>query len=421
MADPMAKLARLLRTQAGVLSVLESKMATLTGQTGVMSDIVRQHEITVDRTLAGLGVERRDGPAAVRSALKERLSHLDNHLYELLGKPDLAQTEESCNVLCNTVHKVFSPPPGLFLKRDMVLGMLEMYPPHNLLEHFGYANVRELTDKEGFAPVFASLRFTQSDEWMHQFFNIAYSHVKADDFEEREVQTLVLPSKWLSVAEKFIKHKYHNVSHLKELGIIFILPVKISDPGETLRLFTLLLHYMHEVPFYSNLFRRNLFSSNGDFSHKFKSLLRGDVPADPLPDHGRLVWRIVQRYLAKDNADDYRLFEPHVNPEADHWWHAEEDLGRLSRILGRDHGQLDLGWWTGLDFVGEFFADPNTGKSELVSFDLIDLLMALTRGSNSYLYHHQEALWNKIFIEYLGRDRMEELIEANLIKGFIEL
>jgi hypothetical protein len=150
--------------------------------------------------------------------------------------------------------------------------------------------------------------------------------------------------------------------------------------------------------------------------------LRGDVPTDPLPDHGKLVWRIVQRYLAKDNLDDFRLFEPHVNPEADHWWHAEEDLGRLSRTLGRDHGQLDLGWWTGLDFVGEFFTDPYTGKTELVSLDLIDLLMSLTQGGvTEFLYHQQEALWNKIFIEYLGRDRMEELIQANLIKGFIEL
>jgi len=58
----------------------------------------------------------------------------------------------------------------------------------------------------------------------------------------------------------------------------------------------------------------------------------------------------------------------------------------------------------------------------LVSFDLIDLLMSLVRVSGSfYLYHQQEALWNKIFIEYMGRERMEELIAENIVSGFIQL
>lgn len=379
--------------------------------------------MTVDRTLAGLGVRRQDGPEIIRAALSERLGALDHHLYTLLGEPNLDRTDESCTILCSMVKKVFTPPPGLFLKKDKVASMLEKYPPHSLLEHFGYRTVSELIEKEGLVPVLAALRFTQTAQWMHEFFDIAYSHLSDSDFEERDIETVVLPTKWLSVAEKFVQHKYHNVSHLKEFGIVFILPTSLVPSGETLKLFTLLLHYMHEVPFYAGLFRRHLMGLDGDFADKFKLLLRGDVPTDPLPDHGRLVWRIVQRYLAKDNADDFRLFEPHVNPEASHWWHAEEDLGRLSRILGKDHGALDLGWWAGLDYVGEFFTDAATGQAELVSFDLIDLIMSLANndGKMPFLYHHQEALWNKIFVEYMGREQMEELIEANIFKGFIEL
>jgi hypothetical protein len=234
------------------------------------------------------------------------------------------------------------------------------------------------------------------------------------------VEHLVLDRKWGDVAEKYLSKKYHNVSHLKEYGIIFIVPIDLMTPGATMRLFTLILHYLHEVPFYASLFRRHM--QVKDFGHVFKSLLRGDVPSQPSPNHGRVTWRVVQRYLAKDNTDDFRLFEPHVNPEADHWFRAEEDLGRLSRILGRDHGGLDLGWWSGLDFIGAEFPNATTGRQDLISFDLIDLLMALVRGSDHpYLYHQQEALWNKIFIEYLGRERMQELIEENLVSGFIDL
>jgi hypothetical protein len=415
------KLAHLMRTQPAVLIELEEKMNSISGQEGVFEDILRQNEITVDRTLAGLDLDRSDDVNVIRDGLMERLSHLDKHLWELVGQPDLTKPTEACEKLCAVVGKVYMPPKGLFIKRDLGIEMLEKYPPQNLLEHFGYATVRDLIDKEGFASVFASLRFTQSELWMHQFFDVAYSNLKPDDFEEREVEHIILDTKWLHVAEKFMNKKYHNVSHLKEFGIIFIIPIKNEVPGETLRLFTLMLHYLHEVPFYAGLFRRHLYDP--DFPHIFKSLLRGDVSAKPLPNHGRITWRVVQRYLAKDNPGDFRLSEPHVNPEADHWWRAEEDLGRLSRILGQEaHGNLALSWWTGLDFVGEEFMNLKTGQKEPVSFDLIDQLMSLVRTSQtSYLYHQQEALWNKIFVEYMGREQMRQFIEENLISGFIFL
>lgn len=421
MRDPYNKLAHFLRTQPAVLMELEQKMNSISGQEGVFEDIIRQNDITVDRTLEGLGLTRRDDHKVVRRALKERLAHLDGHLREMMGNPDLSKPIEACAKLCSIVGKVFTPPKGLFIKRELGVEMLEKYPPHNLLEHFGYATVRDLVDKEGFASVMAALRFTQSELWMHQFFEVAYGKLGPDDFEERDIEHIVLDTKWLGVAEKFMSKKYHNVSHLKEFGIIFIIPMMLDVPGSMLRLFTLLLHYLHEVPFYASLFRRHI--QNKDFPDTFKSLLRGDVPAGAAPNHGRITWRIVQRYLAKDNADDFRLFEPHINPEADHWWRAEEDLGRLSRILEEDsHGQLALGWWKGLDFVGEEFLCSEEGKQELVSFDLIDLLMGLVRGSDSqYLYHQQEALWNKIFVEYMGREKMQQLIEENLTSGFIFL
>jgi len=158
-----------------------------------------------------------------------------------------------------------------------------------------------------------------------------------------------------------------------------------------------------------------------DFNVKFRSLLRGDVPSGPMLDGGKMGWRIVQRYLAKDNENDPRLFEPHVNPEAEHWFRAEGDFSRLARMMQKDDKELSLNCWTGLDFVGSEFKDRN-GEDHIVSFIFIDLAMSLVKkGHVKYLYHHQEALWNKIFSEYLGRETMNRLIEENIIRGFIEL
>jgi hypothetical protein len=352
-------------------------------------------------------------------ALVTKLTHLDRHLFEVLGKPDLSNMSKACGKLCETAFRVFPPPKGLFIKQEKLESLLEEYKPEHLLEYFGYKSIKELIEKEGFASVASSLRFTQSKEWMHKFFEEAYSNLKQSDFEERDVEIIVLDKKWLDVAEKFLEKKYHNVSHLKEFGVIFIIPLTIDTPGETLRLFTLILHYLHEVPFYSGLFRK--FFHDDDFNKKFNSLLRGDVPSGQILDGGKVNWRIVQRYLAKDNENDPRLFEQHVNPEAEHWFRAEGDLGRLSRILGKEDEKINLSYWTGLDFVGGYFKDRNGGE-QLVSFNFIDLIMSLVKkGHIKYLYHHEEALWNKIFSEYMGRETMNRMVEENIIRGFIEL
>lgn len=412
------KLARILRTSPEVLSHVDQSMSSLSGQSGVLDSIVQQNEVLVDRTLSELGLTRNDKAETVTNALMNRLIHLDKELNELLDKPDLEKMSVACGKLCEVAFKVFTPPRGLFIKREKVAELLEKYKPTSLLEHFGYGTVAELIEKEGFASVVGALRFTQSMEWMHTFFDEAYKNLTPDDFEEREVELKILDQKWLGVAEKFLKKKYHNVSHLKEYGVIFVIPLKIDTAGETMRLFTLILHYLHEVPFYSDLIRKFMHEEN--FTVKLNSLLRGDVPEEPTPESKVMTWRVVQRYLAKDDENDFRLHEPHVNPEAQHWLRAEEDLSRLSRMLDKDGG-VDLGYWTGLDFVGDFFKNEK-GDEVLVSFDLIDLIMSLVKkGEVKYLYHQEEALWNKIFSEFLGREQLDRLIAENIITGFIKL
>src|SRR3989344_3868013 len=423
MLEPYKKLAALLRTTPEVLYELDEKMGKVTGQDGVMEVVANQNDVLVSKILNELSLTRNSTAEEVYTALIRRLVDLDKNLYELLDKPDLSQMSVVCGKLCETAFKLFTPPKGMFIKKEKAAELLDKYRPDNLLNFFGYKSVKELLDKEGFASVVSSLRFTQSTEWMHKFFDVAYNELKPEDFEERDVELKVLETKWLAVAEKFLEKKYHNISHLKEYGVIFVIPLPIDTAGETMRMFTLIMHYLHEVPFYSDLFRK--FMKDPDFIDKFRSLLRGDVSdkkIESLSSQGeRPVWRVVHTYLAKDNEQDFRLFQPHVNPEAEHWLKVSEDLERLGRMLPKD-GNIGLEYWTGLDYVGDFFPSTSSGQAELVSFDLTDLIMSLVKkGQVKYLYHQQEALWNKIFSEYQGRERMNELVEENIITGFIKL
>jgi len=145
---------------------------------------------------------------------------------------------------------------------------------------------------------------------------------------------LALPERWAQIAQKFIKYKHHNISHLKELGLIYTLPLSLEIFGETMRNFGLILHYFSEIKFYSELFEK--FSGNTDnFAKNLISLLRGDVFDEHLPPPAggpeRTQWLIIQRYLAKDDENDWRLFEPHINPEAMHWERAEKNVGQGRR------------------------------------------------------------------------------------------
>ncbi|MBI1839083.1 MAG: hypothetical protein HYR95_02215 [Candidatus Colwellbacteria bacterium] len=249
---------------------------------------------------------------------------------------------------------------------------------------------------------------------MHQTFEEVYSGFTAADFEERDIEVRVLGPAWTEIAKKFVAKKHHNLSHLKEFGVIFLNPVAESVPGKFLRDFALFLHYFHEIDFYSKLFRK--YSTEADFSEKLKSLLRGDVPDVYKISSGE--WIIVQRYLAKENIKDPRLFMPRVNPESMHWSRGESDL----TLFAASSQESGLRLWHNLDWVGGLFVN---GLEDVVSFDLEDNAMSLVSfmegKEENFNYHQREAMWTKIFSEYVGGDEnMEKLLIENFDKGVIK-
>lgn len=406
------------------IDILEffSKMDAITGKSNIMEEIVFENNALVERTLLELGLVNEDdaSPGLAEKIYKTLINHLkssDAALFELLGRPDLSKQESVISLIQARVLSGIKQ--GFFIKESVARDFLIANPPPAIIGALGYKDVNELLEKESIWEIYPALRFLESNEWMNKVFLQAYKNLNPDDFEERELRLLVLPTKWLALTEKFMIKKYHNVSHLKELGVIFVIPISLDIPGDTVRLFSLLLHYLHEVPFYSKLFKE--YAGRGDgFADNIISLLRGDVLDGPLPDPGpgKMNIRIVQRYLAKDDPQDSRLFEPHVNPETRHWDWAETDLARL----GHEYPALHIGFWAGLNWVGDCFLNEK-GEDLMVGLNLIDVVMSLVKKREmvKYLYHHQEAFWNQIFIKYIGAKEVDRLIEQNIIKGYFTL
>lgn len=411
----ISKIARILRTDHDKIESLCRRMEEKTGKMNIPEKLMTENEGLVGKTLQSLEARGDAFHFEVYNALIGRIKKDDEAIFKLFRQPRCIDYE-GCKTILNIALELANVPKGFFLKKEKAREFLENQPPKNIIAALGYADVKELLEKEDILEVFSALRFGEDMKWLNEVFFAQYKDLTVNDFEMREIHLQVLHGKWLDVAQKFLKKKYHNISHLKELGVIFVIPMELRAQGETIRTLSLILHYLNEVSFYSKLFQEYA-KDQASFAEHLISGLRGDVLDERLPNHTEANWMIVQRYLAKDDEFEWRLFEPHVNPEALHWTKAEDCIARLDERFP----DLNLHFWHNLDFVGDFYR-TESGVDNLVSFNLIDAAMSLVMEKDmiKYLYHHQEALWNKLFAEYVGgRDELERLTIQNFSKGFI--
>jgi len=411
MAD-LKCLAKILGVEEMMLENLDKVMAEKSGKVGVLEKVGQENEKIIENILGLLNSNNRE-TSHVRSVLRQTIL---NHEKQLLFFLEIIEGKNEFEKAAVLAKKIISSSQGLFLKKEKAIEILKKRPSQNLLNFLKASNIDEVLKNYDVMEIFSSLRFIETDQWMHQTFEEAYGGFTPKDFEKREIEIKVLSETWKDVAVKFVAKKHHNVSHLKEFGVIFINPIRENIPGKFLRDFALLMHYCHEIKFYSKLFEHYFNSEN--FAEKFKSLLRGDVKDIYKIDDSE--WLIVQRYLAKDCPKDPRLFLPHVNPESLHWLRGERDLSLFS--VNSPGVKVDLKIWHNLDWIGGIFQN---GEESVISFDLEDNAMSLVsfmKGKDeTFNYHQREAMWTRIFSEYVGgEEEMERLLIENFDKGSIK-
>ena len=410
------KFARILRADQHVLLDASQRLEEITGKKGVLDELWAENEDVIAHRLGILGLTRTATAETISASLIEKIKKDDGAISTALGKPDFT-TQKGCQTIADFVKKSVGERPGLFLKHDVFISFLKKTPPHKIMAALGYATVEDMLAHENLLEIAAALRFVEGGQWLNTIFFENYRDLTIADFQERPLDVIALGEKWQKLAQSFVEKKYHNISHLKELGFVFIIPVSLNLPGELLRTLSLLLHYVNEIGFYSDLFKR-FGADEKTFYENMTALLRGDEPEDQkLAQNGN--WLVIQQYLAKFDENDWRLFVPHINPEALHWEKAEHMLTQMGNALG--NGCQDVSFWERLNWVGDYFV---SGMGDaLVSFDIVDNSMSLVKEREmiKYLYHHQESLWNKLFAAYFGDNAMEEMMKKNIITGTVSL
>lgn len=405
----MNLLSKLLAAEEPLFSLAVKQLEQTAGRPGqdvrLISEIImKTHQVT--RAL-GLDVQDTTGKELYRALINKMRIH-DEHLARHIGGSDAADVSQLLPLLKRTVERVDVPRSAWVLKRSVAKKLLHENPPTKIMKHLGYVSAESMTKRENLAEIYGALRFVETSTWLKRF-NKSYKQLTPMDFETRDIETVILDKeRWGDLAEEYVRYRRHNITHLKELGVIVVLPLKFDRlPGITVTALSNMLHYMNEIRLYSAFFK--LQQVKPGFGKIVAETLNADTHGTAIMSGARVHWRVVQHYYGQDEVDRHpEVFEPHIQPEDLHWRRTEEQLHRIDP---------ELSFWKGLDYVGVMTSD---GRA--ISLNFMDVAMNYTTQAD---YEHQVglhlrgSLWNELFMRYMGHHVLEQQVLRQLDGGSI--
>ncbi len=361
------------------------------------------------RAMRNLGLDHKDTTGKeLYKALVVKIKQHDEHLAKQMGGSADENPTTLIPKIKATVDKVDVAKDCWVLRKPVAKEFLRQNPPKNIMKKLGYRSVDSMLKKENLFEIYGALRFAEDSEWLNKF-NEHYEKLTPSDFETRDIEIVQMPhERWADISEPFIHKKKHNITHLKELGVILMLPVKADHlPGMSIWVGALLFHYINEIRLYSAFFK--LKQVQPDFGKIFVDTLLADPDMGPIMSGENIHWRVIQRYFGKlENEYHPEVFEPHVQPEDLHWRRAEESL----RIIDPE---LEL--WKGLDYVGLMY------DGRPITFNMMDVAASYTNNTpyeKREIYHFREALWNEVFVRYMGEEMLEQQVLNQLDNDMIK-
>jgi hypothetical protein len=405
----MAKFLRdLLDAQEPLFSLSLKQLEKDSGQHGTDTKLIGDIYAQAHAATKQLQLDHQDttGPELYHALLSQVELH-NKHLAKAIGGKDADSVTEMLPLIVEAVSQVKMPRTCWVLKNSVAKDFLRNNPPREVMKVLGHTSIESMLKHENLAEVFGALRFAEDGDWLRAF-NENYKTVQPTDFEQREIEVVQMPlKKWGDIAEHFIAKKRHNITHLKELGVILVLPLREDRmKGISLKIMPLLLHYFNEIRLYSAFFK--LKQVQPDFGEIFVTTLNADPDLGPIMSGHNVHWRVIQRYFGKLGDESHpEIFKPHVQPEDLHWRKAEQTLYEIAP---------ELGFWRDMDYVGLM---KNDGP---VSFNLMDISLSYSNEvpyDQRYLYHFRESLWNEIFMRYMGHKILEDQILKQLDNDMI--
>lgn len=372
------------------------QLESLSGQRGLDLELVGDILCVAHKGTCQLGLDHQDttGPELYH-ALLAKYEQDDNHFLKTIGGKPQSSVGEIFELVKQAIEKADILDDCWLIKKSAAKRLLKSMPPTTVMAHLGYRSVDSMLKHESLSEIYGALRFVENVSWLRQF-NKLYSALKSSDFERRNVEVIILsPERWGKFAKKFASKKCHNVAHVKELGIIYILPAEdCYKPGISTRLTALILYYLNEIRLYSSYFK--LCQVRKDFGEVLANTLINNNGCGVGLGNQQIHWRAVKRHFSSTSTRSYpRSFEPHVQPEDLHWYCLEEVIVKIDPTLS---------FWLNKSYSGLPFEDG------AVSFNLLDIAAdycnknSYSRRTTRYLC---DSLWSEIFVRYLKQGAIE--------------
>lgn len=317
----------------------------------------------------------------------------DGFLARAMGASDPADVADLLPRIRETALKIQNPKSAWVIKHSAAKRLLKAYPPKKLMKYLGYKSLDSMLKRVPVAELFAGLQLVESQAWYETFLK-KYDGLSAMDFEVRSIDVILLDGKkWQKAAEAFIMKQRHILTHVRELGVVVILPAPFKRrAGFSITVLPQVLHHMNEIRLYTSFYK--LHQMRPDLGQIMAaSLLRDERNHFSLGGH-QVHWRVAQRHFGR-KGNHPEVLEPHVQPDDLGWRKTEMALYELEPALH---------FWYDFDYVGAM----HDGRP--LSFNLMDMALNYINEIpyDQRVYHHfQDSLWNELYTRYLGQPALE--------------
>jgi hypothetical protein len=325
----------------------------------------------------------------------------ENFLAKRIGVEYLSDVDEVMECVKYVIDRIKIPKSAWVLKHSVARKLLKAMPPKRVMKQLGYRSVDSMLKREPIAEVYGAIRILETEAWQDGFL-VKYKKLQPQDFETREMEVVRLdPVKWGRATEAYVQEKRHNITHLKELGVVLMLPMPIKYiQGATIVILPLVLHYLNEIRLYGTYLKMQ--QVRRDFGAVVARTLTEDPDDHVVMASQKIHWRVVQRYYGSKDNEHPEVFEPHVLREDMYWRSAEDILYRLEPALH---------FWHEMDYIGAMFPEGP------VSFNLMDIAAGYVNNlpyDQRAVGRFRQSLERELFVRYLGQPTLEQQVLRQL-------
>ncbi len=396
-------LAELLQAEEPLFSMGLFRLEQASGGLSVDVRLTAEIASKIHQKMRALGLDPKDTTGKeLYQALFNLVQLHDGFLAKRIGIKDPTNVHEALGHIKTTVDALDIPKRAWVIKHSVAKRLLKATPPKQVMKQLGYRSIDSFLKREDVAEIIGATRFLETEQWQQAFIQ-KYKKLRPTDFETRDIEIILLdPKRWGAATEQHVHKHRHNITHLKELGAVIVLPMPITHmPGVTITVLPTLIYYINEIRLYSAFFKMN--QVRGDFSELFVTTLIDD-PTDHAHLAGQPIhWRVIQRHFGRVDANDHpEIFQPHIQPEDLDWRKAEEVLFKLEPALH---------FWHDVDYVGLAHGDRP------ISFNLLDMAVSYVNNlpyGKQAIYHLQDSLRNELYTRYMGHPILEQQILKQL-------